>query len=91
MGWWACRSLRVPSGDSQQIRLASLFSLHSTELDITVDPENLVTIVADRAGRYDLQVTFLGLFPIKGLVVDVVPAMVIPGGQAIGVMVSPRA
>lgn len=84
-------SLRVPSGDSQQIRLASLFSLHSTELDITVDPENLVTIVADRAGSYDLQVTFLGLFPIKGLVVDVVPRYeVIPGGQAIGVMVSPQ-
>jgi stage IV sporulation protein B len=84
-------SLRLPYGDSQQIRLASLFSLKSTDLGFTVDPENLVTIVADKSGSFDLQVLFMGIFPIKGLVVDVVPRYeVIPGGQAIGVMVAPQ-
>ncbi|SHK06365.1 SpoIVB peptidase [Desulforamulus aeronauticus] len=64
------------------------YSIKNNEKSISMIKTESLTPVAATPGQLDVQVKLLGFIPVRHMTVSVVPEIrVIPGGQAVGVMV----
>lgn len=83
--------IRVFPGDELTFQVQLPFNLVDSKGEDVTGPTREFILNSEKLGTQEFQVRLFGLFPVRDMVVDVVPEVkVFPGGQSIGVLINPQ-
>ena len=81
--------IRVFPGSEYSLYIHLPFRLTDKNGADVTGPKRLFSLISDEIGSHEFQVKLFGIFPVKEMIVDVVPQVqVYPGGHSIGVLLN---